>query len=143
MTPRLIPCLCLLLLVATAGACSARDEPQVLRVEPAAQVLSFSSEPLFRSPRLSMHRSVAQAPLAAHFHRHSEESIYVIAGTARMRIGDRWHELSAGSLVHVPRGVVHELVPAGIITALSTFSPPFNERDREFVVEPPATEAKP
>ena len=135
--------LSLLTLVAATSACSARDESQVLRVEPATEVLSFSSELLFRSPRLSMHRSVAQAPLAAHFHRHSEESIYVVSGTARMRIGNAWHELSAGSLVHVPKGVVHELVPAGIITAISTFSPPFNDRDREFVVESARPEATP
>jgi len=143
MLQRLIPGLSLPLLLAAASACSARDESQVLRVEPATEVLSFSSELLFRSPRLSMHRSVALAPLGAHFHRHSEESIYVISGSARMRIGDEWHELSAGSLVHVPKGVVHELVPAGIVTAISTFSPPFRDRDREFVVESTPPEAQP
>jgi mannose-6-phosphate isomerase-like protein (cupin superfamily) len=132
MRRRLTP---ILLLSLVLSACGARDESHVLQVEPATEVLAFSSEPLFRSPRVSAHRQVALAPLPAHFHRHSEENVYVVSGSGRMRVGDEWHELRAGSLVHVPKGVVHAFVPDGLITAVSIFSPPFNERDREFVVE--------
>jgi len=125
----------LLLAIVTPWACQTHDEPHVLRIEPAGEGLGFSSEPLFRSPRLSAHRAVAQTPLPAHLHRHSEENIYVLAGEGRMRIGAEWYELGPGSLIHVPEGVVHALVPRGVMTAISIFSPPLDEHDREFVVE--------
>ncbi len=117
------------------GCRGAKDEPHVLRVEPVSEVLGFSTERLFTSPGLSVHKNAALAPLPAHLHRNHAETVYVVSGRGRMRVGDEWHDVTEGSLVHVPRGVVHALVPHGLINAISFFSPAFDERDRIFLDE--------
>jgi mannose-6-phosphate isomerase-like protein (cupin superfamily) len=42
-----------------------------------------------------------------HFHEHLHDMFYVLDGTLTVRLGDETTELSAGSFVCVPPGVVH------------------------------------
>jgi quercetin dioxygenase-like cupin family protein len=42
-----------------------------------------------------------------HRHLHEDETIYVLAGTLRVRLGEDLHEAPAGSLVFMPRRVAH------------------------------------
>ena len=42
-----------------------------------------------------------------HFHYREDETFYVLEGTVEFLVGDAWRESSAGTVVHIPRGVVH------------------------------------
>jgi len=44
-----------------------------------------------------------------HSHPREEEAIYVLEGTARMRVGDEELELRAGSIVRFPNAVPHDV----------------------------------
>jgi uncharacterized RmlC-like cupin family protein len=130
--------------LAVGSACRSpvRDEPRVLaagelELDPGDGPAGFATRELFASPLLSAHVTRVGGPLGAHVHADHEETVYVIRGTARMRIGATWHELAAGDLVHVPRGVVHEVADADA-TVLSLFAPPFDGADRVFVDAVPA-----
>jgi len=116
-------------------ACRAPDRPVVDSVEavepgPAG---GLHTRRLFASPRLSAHATSVSGSLAPHLHAHHEETVYVVAGRARMRIGDAWHELGPGDVAHVPEGVVHAVEVDGTATVLSVFAPPFDGTDRVFV----------
>ncbi len=90
---------------------------------------------LFRSPLLSAHATQVSGPVAAHYHADHEETVYVLSGTSRMRLGDEWIDLHVGDLVHIPRGVVHQVETAEPVSVLSLFAPPFFGEDRVFVEE--------
>lgn len=42
-----------------------------------------------------------------HFHPAEDETFYVLEGVLRFLIGETWHEAPVGTVVYVPRGVVH------------------------------------
>src|SRR5689334_19790337 len=60
-------------------------------------------------------------------HRHAEhdEGFYVISGLLRFTVGERQHDVVAGTLVVVPPGVPHTFANPGAepATALCTFTP--------------------
>jgi mannose-6-phosphate isomerase-like protein (cupin superfamily) len=120
------------------GACRSpapTDAPLVTPLEPQAFAAdeAVASRTLFTSPRVSAHATTVRGPLPAHYHAHHEETVVVLSGTARMRLGGTWHELRAGDLIHVPKGVVHEVDVDEPVTVLSLFAPPFHGEDRVFV----------
>ena len=88
---------------------------------------------LFRSPRLSAHATAGRGSIAAHYHADHEETVYVIAGHARLRLGDEWHDLKRGDLIHIPRGMVHQVEMEESVSAISLFAPPYFGEDRIFV----------
>ena len=109
--------------------------PVVTRFEPPTRAAGapVASAPILASPGLSLHAVTAAGPIRPHYHALHEETVYVVAGRARMRIGDAWHEIGPGSIVHVPTGVVHAVEPLEPCTVLSIFAPPFDGGDRVFV----------
>lgn len=44
-----------------------------------------------------------------HYHPNCEEMLYVLSGTGRHLLEDRWVEVTAGSLVRIPAGMKHRL----------------------------------
>jgi mannose-6-phosphate isomerase-like protein (cupin superfamily) len=132
-----------LLLGFASGACVAmpkftRPPVRVLAAGPVdpSTVAGFRSELLFATEAYSVHRALLNEALRPHYHRFHAETVVVLSGRARLRIGDAWHELGPRSIAHVPRGVVHEvqpLEPGTPLDALSIFSPPFAGTDRVFV----------
>ena len=52
-------------------------------------------------------------PLAEHTHAEGSEMLYVVAGEATHRVGDRDETLTAGSFSAVPRGTAHSLTRRG------------------------------
>jgi len=147
-SPLLLP----LLLAVSGSACRSAervDEPLVVSTRPEDEPTGSEgslgartrTRTLFQSPRLSAHATEAAGPIAAHYHADHEETVYVISGRARMRLGEDWHELKPGDLIHIPRGVVHEVELAEPVSVLSLFAPPFHGRDRVFVDE--SSEAAP
>lgn len=43
----------------------------------------------------------------AHAHDKGEETIYIVSGTGKVKVGDEIHDICAGSLVLFPQGVPH------------------------------------
>jgi mannose-6-phosphate isomerase-like protein (cupin superfamily) len=111
------------------------DTPLVTPLEPATFAGDdvVASRTLFSSPRVSAHATTVRGPLPAHYHATHEETVVVLSGTARMRLGGTWYELHAGDLIHVPKGVVHAVDVDEPVTVLSLFAPPFHGEDRVFV----------
>jgi mannose-6-phosphate isomerase-like protein (cupin superfamily) len=48
-----------------------------------------------------------------HLHRNCEEAWIIQSGSGRLRVNDEIHEFGAGDVLHVPKGVPHQLVPTG------------------------------
>ena len=48
-----------------------------------------------------------------HLHRHSEEAWIIQSGAGRLRVDDELHDFGPGDILHVPKGVPHQLVPTG------------------------------
>ncbi len=99
----------------------------------AGEIDGLSIENLFATPTLSAHLASADEPIPAHYHARHEETVYVVAGRARMWIDGEAYELEPGMLVHVPRGAVHSVEPEGPSSVLSIFTPPFDGKDRVFL----------
>jgi mannose-6-phosphate isomerase-like protein (cupin superfamily) len=53
------------------------------------------------------------AETAEHFHPHTEEIYYFVAGAGRMRLGEQEGVIAAGDCVVVPPGVPHKLWNTG------------------------------
>ena len=82
-----------------------------------------------------------------HVHPSEDETFYVLEGALRFLLGEAWHEAPAGTVVYVPRGVVHGFhngsgaparvlclnVPGGLheglFAALSELPPPASPED--------------
>ncbi|MDH3499907.1 MAG: cupin domain-containing protein [Acidimicrobiia bacterium] len=61
---------------------------------------------------------------SAHRHPHSEEVVYVIAGSGYVWIDGARHPVAAGDVVHIPQGATHATVPdEGIDMELMCFFP--------------------
>lgn len=60
-----------------------------------------------------------------HVHKSLEESVYVLAGDLRWKLGDELHPAPTGSFVFIPRGLPHcfQNVGSGPATMLITFTP--------------------
>jgi mannose-6-phosphate isomerase-like protein (cupin superfamily) len=81
----------------------------------------------------SAHHLLIAARVRAHRHARHDETVVVLAGRARFRMGDRSEAIGPGSVLLIPRGTVHALeVTEGPLEAVSVFSPPFDGKDRIF-----------
>lgn len=84
----------------------------------------------------SVHHLEVNERVAAHYHRLHDETVVVLSGAGKMRLGDAWHELAAGDVLAMPRGTVHALeVTEAPLAAVSVFSPAFDGQDRHFLAE--------
>jgi len=65
-----------------------------------------------------------------HAHANEDETLYVLVGSFRFRLGDELRDAPAGSFVYIPRGVPHcfQNVGEGAGRILATFSPAGMER---------------
>jgi len=114
------------------------DEPLVVSMLPTEGEAASHPAPdgktrtrtLFQSPRLSAHATDGRGSIPAHYHADHEETVYVIAGSARLLLGDEWHDLERGDLIHIPRGMVHQVEIEESVSAISLFAPPYFGEDR-------------
>jgi len=59
-----------------------------------------------------------------HMHTQNHESFYVIEGDATFILGDETHQGSAGSLIHIPPGVPHQMIAGDEgVRVLMVYSP--------------------
>jgi len=73
--------------------------------------------------------------IKAHFHKTHDETIYVIKGTGRMLVGDKWIDIKPGTFHFNSMGKVHYTKNTGDepLVAISIFTPAMREPDNHFV----------
>jgi mannose-6-phosphate isomerase-like protein (cupin superfamily) len=71
----------------------------------------------------------------AHFHRAHTEHVFVLEGTATMRLGDEERTIKAGDTVIIPVGTVHAVRVTGDapLRVISVQAPRFDGSDRVMV----------
>ena len=106
---------------------------------PLKAVDSLTTVELLRGQGVSAHLTQVRTRVRPHFHKDHGETVYVIEGSGIFIMGDRVYTLKPGSLIMVPRGVVHSYEAKQPTAVLSFFDPPFDPADRIFVDEPAAT----
>lgn len=84
----------------------------------------------------SVHHLRVREGVKAHLHRRHDETVTILSGQGVMHLGDETREVAAGTVLMIPRGVLHSLrVTEGPLEAISVFSPAFDGEDRLFVDE--------
>ena len=82
----------------------------------------------------SVHHLRIAEGVRAHVHRQHDEQVVVLGGEGTMKVGEATHAVTAGTVLLIPRGAVHQLTVTGPpVEAVSIFSPPFDGEDRHFV----------
>jgi quercetin dioxygenase-like cupin family protein len=75
-----------------------------------------------------------------HAHEHTEQVMWIIDGAVDMAIEGEWKTLSAGDVVVVNRGLLHELHSPGGVTFMEALAPvPLDhvpDRERDLVLGP-------
>jgi len=117
--------------------------PQAVVFDPASVVApvphpGLVSQPIGSLPGASVHHLSTTTGVNPHVHRTHDETVVILSGTGRMRVGEDSRMISPGLTMVIPRGTVHGLeVFEGTVEAVSIFTPPFDGKDRHFL-EPPA-----
>lgn len=111
--------------------------PDWLAKNPLAADAPFHAETISRGEHTTLNIARVRTKLRLHFHKTTEEVVYLISGTGRMRLGERTFDVKAGDSVLIPKGVVHSFENTGAepAVALSFLSPAFDGSDRVFVNE--------
>jgi mannose-6-phosphate isomerase-like protein (cupin superfamily) len=92
--------------------------------------------PIGASKGASAHHLRIEDEVRSHVHRRHDETIVVMSGRGRMRLGSETVDVVAGEVIIVPRGTVHALIVTGEpVEAISVFTPPFDGNDRVFLDE--------
>ena len=92
------------------------------------------------------HQSLAEATVPAggqtveHLHRASEEIYYLVAGRARLRLGQEEREVAAGDCVVIPPGTRHKLwaAPEEDLVLLCACAPAYRDDDTELTEPAPS-----
>ncbi|HEU5180563.1 MAG TPA: cupin domain-containing protein [Candidatus Polarisedimenticolia bacterium] len=106
---------------------------------PISKVDSLTTVELLRGQGVSAHLTQVRTRVRPHVHKDHGETVYVLEGSGVFIMGDRVYMLKAGSLLMVPRGVVHSYEAKQPTSVLSIFDPPFDPADRIFTDEPAPT----
>jgi mannose-6-phosphate isomerase-like protein (cupin superfamily) len=81
---------------------------------------------------LSVHVVAISSDSAAHYHRRTTETYFVLEGEGSIELDGRREPIGPGSVVHIPAGVRHRAV--GRLRILNIVQPPFDPAD-EFLDE--------
>ena len=85
-------------------------------------------------PGASVHHLSTTTGVNPHVHRTHDETVVILSGSGRMRVGEESREISPGLTLVIPRGTVHGLeVLQGTVEVVSIFTPPFDGKDRHFL----------
>ncbi len=125
------------LAVRLAPAVDARPDPRIYEaigaLQPAENVAAVV---VGAYDSASVHHLLVTGAVAPHYHRLHDETVIIQAGQGTMRVGDETRDVSAGTVIVIPRGTVHSLEVTGDpVEAISVFSPRFDGEDRVFVDE--------
>jgi len=133
-----------LLLMMGAGSPRAQQEPpsavvrldEILKAHPLKEGDTQTSVELMRGQGVSAHLLQVALRVRPHYHKEHSETVYLLEGGGIFILGDRAYPVKAGSLLMIPRGIVHSFEAKQPTSVLSIFDPPFDGADRIFVDEP-------
>ncbi|MCI0656063.1 MAG: cupin domain-containing protein [Acidobacteria bacterium] len=133
-----------LLLMMGAGAPGAQQEPpsavvrldEILKAHPLKEGDNQTSVELMRGEGVSAHLLQVRSRVRPHYHKDHSETVYLLEGSGILIVGDRAYPVKMGSLIMIPRGVIHSFEAKQSTSVLSIFDPPFDGADRIFVDEP-------
>jgi quercetin dioxygenase-like cupin family protein len=136
-----------LLLAMGAGAPRAQQEPtspvvrldEILKAHPIKEGEAQTTVELMRGEGVSAHLIQVRSRVRPQYHKEHSETVYLLDGGGILILGDRAYPVKGGTLVMIPRGVVHSFEAKQPTSVLSIFDPPFDGADRIFVDEPPAS----
>jgi mannose-6-phosphate isomerase-like protein (cupin superfamily) len=105
---------------------------------PLAPDQDFRVEPLGASEHTSHHVGAIRRAEPLHRHDRHDLLVLIVRGRGTQRVGDETRAVGEGSLLFVPRGVVHAFTNTGPEPAIAylVYSPPFDGRDRVLVEAP-------
>jgi mannose-6-phosphate isomerase-like protein (cupin superfamily) len=134
-----------LLLALGAAAPRAQQEPpaplvrldEILQAHPLKDGDSQTSVELMRGEGVSAHLIQVRSRLRPQYHKEHAETVYLLEGSGIFILGDRAYPVKAGSLMMIPRGVVHSFEAKQPTSVLAIFDPPFDPADRIFTDQPP------
>lgn len=130
-----------LLLVALLAGCRGADRPHAhftpedLAPLPIPEGESVATRELSRTASASIHLTSVRGDLKPHVHRRHDEVTHCVHGSGRLRLGDTFIDVTRGTVVVIPRGTLHAF--SGEATVVTTFTPPFDGKDRIFVEDEP------
>lgn len=112
-----------------------RLEDLVAKSDPQAAV---EVQSLGKTETISLQCVVLRGAVGLHYHEKHTETVMIASGAGIMTLGDQTVEAKAGDVFLVPPGTLHAFEPVGEgpVSAITTFSPPFDGKDRVFV-DPP------
>ncbi len=70
-----------------------------------------------------------------HIHPNSDEVLYLIEGELDHSLGDEVFHLTPGMSIHIPRGIAHNAVNKGTVTAKMVVAYPTRDRQAVFLDE--------
>lgn len=107
---------------------------------PLAPDQDFKVVELGRSESTSHHVAAIRTAERPHRHDHHDLLVVLVRGHGTQRVGDVTREVGEGSVLFVPRGVVHAFTNTGPEPAIAyvVYAPPFDGKDRVQVAEPGA-----
>jgi mannose-6-phosphate isomerase-like protein (cupin superfamily) len=109
------------------------DTAGALQVEPGA---SAAKATVGAYPSATVVHLRLESGVATHLHRRHDETVTILSGRGRLRLGDETRDVGPGTVVLIPRGTPHSVeVTEGPMEAISVFSPAFDGKDRLFVDE--------
>jgi len=87
---------------------------------------------LGRTATVSLQCVRVRGTVAPHIHERHTETIVILSGTGRFRLGDREIPAGPGDVFLVPPNTIHGFTVEGDAPAVAatTFSPPFDGKDR-------------
>ncbi len=71
----------------------------------------------------------------AHKHEHHTETLFILEGTAKMRVGDNSYMIKKGDYINIPENTIHSVIVTSEIPlkVISVQAPEFLGKDRVFV----------
>lgn len=97
---------------------------------------AIHNQPLAASKHSSSFLLTIDAVVPNHYHQYHTEQIYVLEGTARMRLANEERTIQPGDYLLIPPGTVHgviEITSKKPLKVLSIQSPRFDPSDRIMV----------
>ena len=133
-----------LLSVLGAAAPVAQQEPpvplvrldEILKAHPIKEGDSQTSVELLRGEGVRAHLIQVRTRLRPQYHKDHSETVYLLEGSGILILGDRAYPVKAGSLMMIPRGIIHSFEAKQPTSVLAIFDPPYDPADRVFTDQP-------
>ena len=140
---RLPTALALALVLLAAVASRAQQEPpapvvrldEILKTHPIKEGEAQTSVELMRGEGVSAHLIQVRSRIRPQYHKDHTETVYLLEGGGIFIMGDRAYPVKQGSLLMIPKGIVHSFEAKQPTSVLAIFSPPFDPADRVFTDE--------